>query len=129
MADNPLAIKVLQLMVGSLVVFGGASLSVFASNQLGIALGLVHLSIGVFGLLTGFLILRTRALPRRLLIAVNVVTIAYSLFSEILVQIESLLPSFALTGSLIGTVVAIIMSGAIVYSLSRARNSFMIHTT
>ncbi len=96
---------------------GGASFVAFAVNAFGTLLGLIHLSIGVVGLVTGILISGSEELPRRLLITVNAVTIVYSASSEGLVEAESLLPSFAVTGSLIGTGVALIMSAAIIYLL------------
>lgn len=117
MTDDRTAVKVLQFLVGALVTFGGASFAAFAINAFGTLLGLIHLSIGVAGLVTGILISRSEELPRRLLIAVNAVTIVYSASSESLVEAESLLPSFAATGSLIGTGVALIMSAAIIYLL------------
>lgn len=108
------AITVLQFLVGVLMVFGGASFAYFAVNPFGTALGLIHLSVGLLGLVTGFLVLRgdvSRLLG--LLVAVNVVTIGYSSISEYIVEAQSLLPGFATIGSLAGTTVAIIMSCAL----------------
>jgi hypothetical protein len=77
---------------------------------------LIHLSIGLVGLAVGFLILRG------LLVAINLVTIGYSSFSEYIVQTESSLRGFASIGSLVGTLVAIAMSCALLALLfSRSR--------
>jgi hypothetical protein len=117
------AITVLQFLVGGLVVFGGSSFAYFAVNSFGTALGSVHLSIGFVGLIAGFLILRGDiSRLRGLLVAINLVTIGYSSFSEYIVQTESLLPGFASIGSLVGTIVAITMSCALLALLfSRSR--------
>jgi len=117
------AIVVLQFLVGGLVVFGGSSFAYFAVNPFGTALGLVHLSIGLVGLVAGFLILRGD-IPRLrgLLVAINLMTIGYSASSEYIAQTESLLPGFASIGSLVGTIVAIAMSFALLALLfSRSR--------
>lgn len=103
--------------------FGGASFAYFAVNPFGTTLGLIHLSVGMLGLVTGFLVLHGDVSRlRSLLVAVNVVTIGYSSASEYIVETESLLPGFATIGSLVGTIVAIIMSCALlVLLLGRSR--------
>ena len=114
---------VLQFLVGGLVVFGGSSFAYFAVNPFGTALGLIHLSIGLVGLAVGFLFLRGDiSRLRSLLVAINLVTIGYSSLSEYIVETESLLPGFASTGSLVGTVVAIVMSCVLLALLSSKRS-------
>ena len=109
-------------MVGGLVTFGGASFAFLAVNSFGTALGLMHLTIGLVGLSAAFLTLMSDASwLGGSLIAVNVVTIAYSSLSESVAEVESLLPSFAATASLIGTVVAIVMSFTIIFLLLALR--------
>jgi len=105
-------------LVGGLVTFGGASFAFLAVNSFGTALGLIHLTIGLVGLFGALLTLKSDASwLRGFLISINVVTVAYSSLSESVAEVESLLPGFASTGSLVGTVVAVVMSFAIVYLL------------
>ncbi len=97
-----------------MVVFGGSSFAYFALDSFGTGLGLIHLSIGLVGLVVGFLILRGDiSRLRGLLVAISLVAIGYSSFSEYIVQTDSLLPGFASIGSLVGTIVAIAMSCAL----------------
>jgi uncharacterized protein YqgC (DUF456 family) len=56
---------------------------------------------------------------RGFLVAINVVTVVYSLFSETLAETESLLRGSDLIGSLIGTLVAVVMSAVILYLVVR----------
>jgi len=112
-----LAIEILQLLVGALVTIGGSLFAIFAVNSFGIALGLIHLSIGIAGIIGGIAFLLGKPRSSTLLLAINGLTIAYSTFSESIVQIQSLLPPFASTGSLVGTVIALIMSFGIIYLL------------
>jgi hypothetical protein len=114
---NRQLVIVLQLLVGALVTMGGALFAVFALNPLGTALGLVHFTSGVVGLLAGVMLLRSTAVSRRFLLAVNGWIISYSALSESIVQIASLPTSRVSIGSLIGTIIAIMMSCMIVYLL------------
>lgn len=93
---------------------GGTLFAALAVNSFGTHLGLIHLSIGLTGLVGGFLALVRRPLPRTFLIGINMLTVAYSALSESIVQIQSLLPSVSSFGSLIGTIIAIIMSVSII---------------
>jgi hypothetical protein len=123
MTERRSAIIVLQFLVGGLVTMGGTLFATLAVNSFGRSLGLIHLSIGVTGILSGVAFLQAKPRSRSLLLAINAVTIAYSSFSESIVEIQSLLPSYASIGSLIGTLIAIIMSFAVIAILLRARQS------
>lgn len=116
--NNRSAIRALQFLVGGLVTFGGASFALFAVDSFGMELGLIHLAIGLVGLAAAILTLRGYApwLPG-FLVAINGTTIAYSSLSESIAETESLLPGFASIGSLVGTLVAIVLSCAIIYLL------------
>lgn len=114
-------ITILQLLVGGLVTMGGTLFAIFATSPPGTVLGLMHLAIGVVSLAAGFALLIKKAPSKGFLFAINGLTIAYSILSEGVVQIESLLPPGATTGSLVGTTTAIVMSGAIIYILSKKR--------
>jgi hypothetical protein len=100
--------------------FGGYAFAFFAVNSFGAELGWIHLVVGLVGLLAGFLTLTGRISQLRgFLIAINTVTIVYSLFSETLADTESLLGGPDLVASLVGTLIAVVMSAAIIYLLSR----------
>lgn len=87
-------VVLLQFLVGGLVTMGVTLFAVFAVNSFGTSLGLVHPSLGLTGLLAGFLTLRgDPSNLRAFLIVVNVVTIAYSSLSESIVQIGELCPA------------------------------------
>jgi hypothetical protein len=123
MRERRSAIIVLQFLVGGLVTMGGTLFATLSVNSFGTSLGLIHLSIGVTGILSGVAFLQAKPWSRSLLLAINAVTIAYSSFSESIVEIQSLLPSFASIGSLIGTLIAIIMSFAVIALLLKVRQS------
>jgi hypothetical protein len=118
-AENRAAIITLQLLNGGLVTLGGFAFFVFALNSLGNALGLVHFSVGVVGLLAGVLALIRSEIPSNLLLAVNGIVIAYSSLAEVFVEVDSLLPPSAASDSLIGTVAALIMGGLVIYLIHR----------
>ncbi len=113
------AVTVLQFLVGALVTLGGSAFAAFAFTAFGRSLGLTHLSVGVIGIIGGFVALRARSRSWRFLIIINALTIVWSSLSESLVEIDSLLPTSASMDSLIGTIIAIIMSGVIIYLLTR----------
>lgn len=107
-------------MVGGLVTLGGGAFTAFALNDLGRALGEIHLFLGLAGLAAGFVVaLHPKNFPRPLVLGINAITIAYSAFTEGVVEMQSLLPSSAAMDSLIGTAFAIIMSAVIIYVLVR----------
>lgn len=114
---NKSAVAVLQLVVGSIVTFGGYAFISFANNPTGSELGAFHFTLGVAGLLAGFAALKTRSVPVKLLLAVNGATIAYSILSEYFIEAGSLLPPFAAQDSLVGTAFAVLFSVAVVYLL------------
>ncbi|MHB8566443.1 MAG: hypothetical protein ACYC7D_08590 [Nitrososphaerales archaeon] len=118
------AVMVLQFLVGALVTMGGALFATFALNDYGRDLGTVHLSIGLFSLVGGFVAWKRPPWSKFYLLAINALTIAYSTASETLVQVQSLLPSQSSLGSLIGTIIAIIMSAAIIYFETRSWGSW-----
>jgi hypothetical protein len=123
------AITVLQFLVGALVTLGGASFATFALSTFGRSLGLAHLSIGVIGIIGGLAALGARPWSWRFLLIINALTVVWSSVSESLVEIDSLLPPSASLDSLIGTIIAIVMSGAIIYLLSRKDPKFIKKST
>jgi hypothetical protein len=105
---------ILQFFVGGLVALGGAAYAFGGTYPIGTVVGLVHLAVGLTGLFAGYAFLRERSWSRRFLIQINVVTILYSAFAESLAEIYGLLPP-GINDALIGTIVAIIVSAAIVW--------------
>jgi hypothetical protein len=112
-------VLVLQLLVGSLVTFGGSAYVIFAVNPLGTAFGFGHLLTGLAGLTIGIAVLGRKVLPRKLLLGINILTIAYSAASDAAAGALSLLPTSAFHDSVIGTLAAIVMSGMVVYLVTR----------
>ena len=114
-------ILLFQFVVGSLVTFGGTAYVIFSVNAVGSAFGAGHLLAGLTGLSVGFFTLAKKDLPRDWLLGVNVVTIVYSLLSDGVAGVLSLLPAGAFRDSVIGTAIAVTISCAIVYLL-QSRN-------
>jgi hypothetical protein len=117
--DRRQLVLALQILVGSLVTFGGTAYVIFAVNPLGTAFGSGHLLTGLAGLTVGIVTLRKKVLPRNALLGINIFTIAYSVVSDAAAGALSLLPNSAFHDSVIGTLIAIIMSSLIVYLVTR----------
>lgn len=113
-------LTVMQFFVGGLVTLGGAAYAGGGTYPVGTALGLVHLAVGLTGLFAGFAYLRRRAWSPTFLIWINGATIVYSIFSESLAQIYAFLPP-GINDSLIGTIIAVVVSAAIIYLLRSER--------
>ncbi|MDA4123814.1 MAG: hypothetical protein OK456_11600 [Thaumarchaeota archaeon] len=109
-------VTALQFFVGGLVTLGGVGYAATATYPVGTSLGLIHLVVGLAGLFGGFAFYRRKTWSRGFLIAINIVTVAYSAFSEGAAQVYSLLPP-GISDSLIGTIIAIAVSVVIVYQL------------
>jgi len=112
-------VLVLQILVGSLVTFGGTAYVIFAVGPLGTAFGSGHLLTGLAGLTIGIVALRRKVLPQKALLGINILTIVYSAVSDGAAGFLSLLPTSAFHDSVFGTLIAIIMSSLIVYLVTR----------
>ncbi len=106
----------LQFFVGGLVTLGGVGYARSATYPVGTTLGLIHLTVGLTGLFAGYSFLKREPYSRRFLIAINAVTIVYSAFSESMAEIYAFMPP-GIGDALIGTILAIIVSGVIIYVL------------
>jgi hypothetical protein len=113
-------ITALQVFDGALVTLGGAAFAALGTYPVGTALGSIHLALGIVGLFGGWAVYTRQPWSRSFLIAVNLVTIVYSAFTEALVELYAYLPP-GINDSFIGTVVAIIVSAAIIFMLRRRR--------
>jgi hypothetical protein len=109
-------ITALQFFVGALVTLGGAAFAETGTYPVGTGLGSIHLFVGIAGLVGGYAIYRRKQWAKTFLMAINVVTIAYSACAETLAEVYAYLPR-GINDALIGTIVAIAVSAAIVYML------------
>jgi len=125
MTANPVArvllLAVLELIVGGIVVLGGAALVYFSTDSTGTSLGIVHAILGLMALPAGYLLLTGNARARTLTLGVDAAIIAFSTASEIILSTASSLPSGPFADSVIGTAVAVLIAALIVYQLMRAR--------
>jgi len=107
----------LQFFVGGLVTLGGVGYAKSATYPVGTALGVIHLVVGLTGLFAGYAFFKREPHSRRLLVAINLVTIIYSAFSESAAEIYALMPP-GIGDALIGTIIAIVVSASIIYLLA-----------
>ena len=125
MTANPVArvllLAVLELIVGGIVVLGGAALVYFSTDSTGTSLGIVHAILGLMAFPAGYLLLSGSARARTLTLGVDAVIIAFSIASEIILSTTSSLSSGPFADSVIGTAVAVLIAALIVYQLMRAR--------
>jgi hypothetical protein len=117
-------VTVLQFFVGGLVTLGGVAFTLGGTYPVGTFLGLVHLAVGLGGLFGGYFFLKRKTWSRKFLVWINCVTIAYSAYAESLAEIFAFLPQ-GINDALIGTIIAIIVSAAIIYLLLSTRPSLL----
>jgi hypothetical protein len=110
-------VTALRFFDGALVTLGGLGYASSATYPAGTALGVVHLLVGLTGLFAGYAFLKRKPYSRRLLLAINSVTIAYSAFSESLAEVYALMTP-GIGDALIGTIIAIVVSITIIYLLA-----------
>ncbi|MDA4114939.1 MAG: hypothetical protein OK442_00115 [Thaumarchaeota archaeon] len=109
-------VTALQFFNGALVTLGGLGYANAATYPVGTALGVIHLLMGLVALFAAYAFLKRRDYSRRLLFAINGVTIAYSAASEAAAEIYALMTP-GIGDALIGTIIAIVVSIAIIYLL------------
>jgi hypothetical protein len=114
-------LTVLEFIVGGIVVLGGAVLVYFSTDAIGMSLGVVHAILGVMALPAGYLLLTGRARARTLTLWVDATIIAFSTISEIILSTTGSLPSGPFADSVVGTVLAVLISTIILYQLMRVR--------
>jgi len=107
-------VTALQFFNGGLVTLGGLGYANAATYPVGTALGLVHFAIGLAALYAAYAFLRRKQGSAHLLLWINGVTIAYGALSESAAEIFALMTP-GIGDALIGTIVAIIVSAAIIY--------------
>ena len=120
-AMNRQIITVLQFFTGGLVTLGGAAYAKFGVYPYGTILGSIHFLIGIISVFAGYAFVERKAWSRNLLIGTNLAVVLYSAFSETMAQVYSLLPP-GINDSLIGTIIAIIVSAVILYLILTRQN-------
>ena len=76
-----LLLAVLELIVGGIVVLGGAALVNLSTDATGISLGVVHAILGLMAFPAGYLLLTGKAGARTLTLGVDAAIIAFSAVS------------------------------------------------
>ena len=115
-------VTIMQFFVGGLVTLGGVAYTRGGTYPIGTALGSVHLAVGFDQGYARYAFYTRKSWSKKFLIAINSVTIAYSTFSESLARIYAYLPR-GINDALIGTIIAIIVSAAIIYLLASESRS------
>jgi hypothetical protein len=111
-------VTALQFFVGGLVMLGGLGYATTATYPVGTTLGLIHIVVGFAGLYAGYSFFKRMRGSARLLLWINSVTIVYSAFSEAAAEIYALMTP-GIGDALIGTIIAIVVSAAIIYFVLR----------
>ena len=113
----------LQLFNGGLVTLGGLAYAALGAHPWGTVVGLGHLAVGVSGLAGGLSFLRRKVWSAKFLVWINVTTIVYSAFSEGLAEVYALLTP-GVGDSLIGTIIAIVVSAVVLYLVTGSTSDF-----
>jgi len=112
-----LILAVLELIVGGIVVLGGAALVYFSNDATGMSLGVVHAILGLSAFPTAFLLSTGKVGARTLALGVDAVIIVFSSVSEIILSTTGSLSSGPFFDSIVGTAVAVLIAAVIVYLL------------
>jgi hypothetical protein len=119
-------ITILQFFVGGLVTLGGTAFARSGTYPVGTLLGSIHLAVGIAGLFGGYVYIKRKTWSANFLIWINAITIAYSTFAETLAEIYAYLPP-GINDALIGTILAVVASIAILFLISVNRSSRNLH--
>jgi 4-amino-4-deoxy-L-arabinose transferase-like glycosyltransferase len=119
LSSRVLLLAVLELIVGGIVVLGGAALIYFSVDTTGKALGIIHSTLGLTGLVAGSLLWARKNGSWTLTVWANVLIIAFSTASEVALFGTGSLPSDQFVDSIIGTVVAIVIAVVVTILIMR----------
>lgn len=111
----------LEFIVAAIMLIGGTLLTIMAEARL---LGLIHALLGGLGLPMGYALWARKSWAFNSTLALNIAGTTYSSLSEMIVVNGQLLAPGALQGSIIGTLVAVIISLTIVLLLLGKRKVF-----
>jgi hypothetical protein len=115
----------LELIVGGIVVLGGAALVYFSTDTTGMSLGVVHTILGLLAFPASYLLLTSKARARIITVGVDAAIVAFSIVSEILLSTTRSLPSGPFIDSIVGTAVAVFIAAVILYQLMSSSISSM----
>ncbi len=119
--DRLLVSVVLQVIVGAIVILGGAALIYFSADATGKALGVIHATLGVAGFSAGILLWAKKSGARVLTILADVLIIGFSAASEAVLSVTGSLPTDQFVDSIAGTIAAIVLAIAIVALSPRSK--------
>ncbi|OLB46609.1 hypothetical protein AUH73_06225 [archaeon 13_1_40CM_4_53_4] len=123
MSVNPnarvLLTAILELIVGGVVVLGGAALISFSVDATGKALGVIHGALGLVGLSAGVLLLAKKGMVWTLTVWTNVLIIVFSTASEVALFGAGSLPSDQFVDSITGTALAIVITAVVIVLLMK----------
>ena len=109
------------MIVGLIIFLGGAALAFLATDKI---LGIIHVGLGLAAFPVAYGPWRRYSWAWNATLILNLATILYSAFSEIIMVNGALLPPGALQGSIGGTIVAVIISLAILVLLGKEKTRF-----
>jgi hypothetical protein len=115
-----LSLAILELIAGGIVLLGGAALIYFSVDSLGEALGIIHSTLGIMGISAGFLLWAKTKGSWTLTVLTNLLIIAFSLASELVLSVTSSLPRGPFVDSIVGTVVAVLIAAVVTAFLAKA---------
>ncbi len=119
LSTRVLLLATLELIVGGVVVLGGAALISFSVDAMGKALGIVHAILGLMGLSAGVLLLAKKGMVWTLTVWTNVLIIVFSIASEVALFGAGSLPSDQFVDSITGTTVAVVIAVVVIVLLMR----------
>ena len=113
------AIAILEMVVSGIVVLGGAALVYYSVDIAGKALGIIHAILGLIGISAGFLLWMKSGKAWTVTVWANVMIISFSIASEIVLSALNSLPSDQFVDSVIGTIVAVLISTTVIAMLAK----------
>jgi len=119
LSTRVLLLAILELIVGGVVVLGGAALISFSVDATGKGLGIVHAILGLVGLSSGVLLLAKKGMGWTLTVWTNVLIIVFSTASEVALFGAGSLPSDQFVDSITGTTVAVVIAAVVIVLLMK----------
>ena len=120
LSTRVLLLAILELIVGGVVVLGGAALISFSVDASGKGLGIVHAILGLVGLSAGVLLLAKKGMVWTLTVWTNVLIIVFSTASEVALFGAGSLPRDQFVDSITGTTVAVVIAAAVIVLLMKS---------
>ncbi|HYY91080.1 MAG TPA: hypothetical protein VE955_03755 [Candidatus Dormibacteraeota bacterium] len=118
-SSRTLVLVILELIVGGIVVLGGAALVYFSVDATSKALGIIHATLGLIGFSAGFLLWVKSSKAWTVVISANALIIAFSTASEVILSVSNSLPSGQFVDSIIGTIAAVLIAAIVIVMLAK----------